>query len=353
MSDNPPPPVVRVAIYGASGYTGLELLRLLARHPGVEVTTLVTRQTDAPHISSVHPQLTGQYDLQLEQLTTEEVADRADCVFACLPHGASAEVVSQVLDLGKARGLKAIDLSADYRLTDRSVYESWYKVEHPDPDRIGTAAYGLPELYRSRILEATLVANPGCYPTSAILALAPLLKAELIERSGIIIDSKSGVTGAGRNPKPNLHFPECNENFSAYALGSHRHMPEIDQVLGEQVLGEAAGDALEVLFTPHLVPMDRGILSTCYATPTKTASESNLRETLREFYADEPFVQVVDTPPGAKQVAGTNQCHLAVCVARGKVIVVSAIDNLLKGAAGAAVQNFNLMHGFEETTALV
>ena len=338
---NPQP--VRAAVYGASGYTGLELLKLLARHPHVEVTALVTRQADAPHLCEVHPALTGQFDLKLQQLSVDQVAEQADCAFACLPHGASAEVVAQLLD----RELNVVDLSADYRLTSHEVYEEWYNVKHPDANRIGTAAYGLPELYRDRIREAPLVANPGCYPTSAILALAPLLRAGLISAEGIVVDAKSGVSGAGRNPKPNLHFPESNENFSAYGIGTHRHMPEIDQELST-----AAGKQVEVVFTPHLVPMDRGILSTCYAQPTSELRSQELYEALFEFYKDEPFVQVVSSPPSTKHVTDTNRCHLSAHLVRGRVVVVSVIDNLLKGAAGAAVQNFNLMHDFEETMAL-
>ncbi len=336
--------MVRAAINGASGYTGLELLRLLARHPGVEVTALVTRQDDLPHVSEVHPSLAGRFDLALENLATEQVAERADVAFTALPHGASAATVGPLLDAG----LKVIDLSADYRLKDAAVYAKWYGLEHVDAGRLGHAVYGLPELFRNRIREASLVANPGCYPTSAILALAPLLKANLIEPDGIVIDSKSGVSGAGRSPKPNLHFPECNESFSAYGVGTHRHMPEIDQLLSG-----AAGKPLEVVFTPHLVPMDRGILSTCYATPTGGASAEMLQGALAEFYAGEPFVHVGDRLPGTKDVAMTNNCCIAVRLVRGRVIVVSVIDNLIKGASGAAVQNFNLMHGFPETTALV
>ncbi|MEM6798123.1 MAG: N-acetyl-gamma-glutamyl-phosphate reductase [Planctomycetota bacterium] len=336
--------MARVAVYGASGYTGLELLRLLARHPGAEPTALVTRQPDAPHVSRVHPSLSGRLDLTLEALSPDEVAERADCVFTCLPHGASAEVVAGLLQ----RGLKVVDLSADYRLNDRAVYERWYGGTHPDPQRIGETPYGLPELYRDRIPDSQLVANPGCYPTSAILALAPLLKAGLVAAEGIVIDAKSGVSGAGRNPKPNLHFPEANESFAAYGVGTHRHMPEIDQVLGD-----AAGRPLQVLFTPHLVPMDRGILSTIYAQPIGDPTEEQLNAAIRDAYGAEPFVDVVETPPATKDVANTNRCHLAVRVVRGRVVLVSVIDNLIKGAAGAAVQNFNLMHGFEETTALV
>ncbi|QDU90663.1 N-acetyl-gamma-glutamyl-phosphate reductase [Pirellulimonas nuda] len=336
--------MVRAAIYGASGYTGLELLRLLARHPGVEVTALVTRQDDLPRLTDVHPSLAGRFDLPLENLSTQEVAERADVAFTALPHGASAATVSPLLEAG----LKVIDLSADYRLKDPAVYAKWYALEHVDPARLDSAVYGLPELYRDRIREASLVANPGCYPTSAILALAPLLKANLIDPQGVVIDSKSGVSGAGRSPKPNFHFPECNESFSAYSVGVHRHMPEIDQVLSD-----ASGKTLEVVFTPHLVPMDRGILSTCYATPASGATAERLQAALAEFYAHEPFVHVGDRLPGTKDVAMTNNCSIAVRMVRGRAIVVSVIDNLIKGASGAAVQNFNLMHGFAETTALI
>lgn len=336
--------MVRVAVYGASGYTGLELLKLLARHPEVEVSALLTRQDDGPHVREVHPALGGAFDLKLEKLSPEQVSERADAVFACLPHAASAEVVSGLVD----SGLKVIDLSADYRLTDRGVYENWYGVTHPDPARIGATPYGLPELYREAIRGASLVANPGCYPTAAILALAPLLKAGLIEAGGIVIDAKSGVTGAGRNPKPHLHFPESNENCGPYGVGTHRHMPEIDQVLSDQ-----AGGSVEVVFTPHLIPMDRGELCTCYAAPVGEADGAALQSALCEYYRNEPFVDVVDAPPSTKHVTGSNRCHVYATTVRGRAVVVSAIDNLIKGASGAAVQNFNLMHGIEETTALL
>lgn len=334
----------RVAILGASGYTGLELLRILLRHPEVEVTLVSTSREESPALSAVHPQLTGQLGLHLEQATPAEIAERADCVFGCLPHAASAAVMAELLD----HKLKVIDLSADYRLNSREVYETWYGVSHPDAGRLGQVPYGLPELYRERIRGASLVANPGCYPTSAILALAPLLREGLIEPSGIVIDSKSGVSGAGRNPKPAFHFPECNESFAAYGVGTHRHMPEIDQVLSD-----AAGNAVEVVFTPHLVPMDRGILSTCYATPRGELSAERVMQTLRSTYAEEPFVQVVDDLPATKHVSGTNRCHVTARVVRGRVVVVSVIDNLVKGASGAAVQNFNLLYDYSETTALV
>src|SRR5207247_850438 len=232
-----------------------------------------------------------------------------------------------------------------------AVYAEWYGEKHADPEGLKQAVYGLPELFRDRIREATLVANPGCYPTSAILPLAPLLKAGLIEPQGIIIDSKSGVSGAGRQPKLTTHYPECNESLSAYNVGRHRHTPEV-----EQILTVAAGRPVEVIFTPHLVPMDRGILTTAYSTPAAGSgaiSEEKLFDAFRSFYADEPFVHVVDHLPATKDSVGTNFCHLTVRLVRGKVITISCEDNLIKGASGAAVQNFNLMYGYDETTALL
>jgi N-acetyl-gamma-glutamyl-phosphate reductase len=241
-----------------------------------------------------------------------------------------------------------IDLSADYRLKNAAVYAEWYGLEHADPGRLPSAVYGLPEIYRERIQRANLIANPGCYPTSAILALAPLLRAGAILPRGIIVDSKSGVSGAGREPKPAFHFPECNESVSAYGVGTHRHMPEIDQVLTD-----VADSEIRVVFTPHLIPMDRGILSTCYAEPTGEFNEKSLLDVMREFYGNERFVRVTDTLPTTKQVSGTNFCDITVRSVRGRVIAISAIDNLVKGASGAAVQNFNLLYGLKETTALL
>lgn len=336
--------MIRTAILGATGYTARELLPLLLRHPEVEVSVLTTRQEHRPHVATVHPAIRDRLDLELENLTTAEVAERADCVFGCLPHAASAEAVSQLL----AAGCRVVDFSADYRLDDPQTYTEWYGVEHPDPKRLPETVYGLPELFRDDIRGADLVANPGCYPTSAILALAPLLKAGVISPQGIVVDSKSGVSGAGRNPKPNLHFPESNESFAAYGVGEHRHTPEIDLILSK-----TANATTNVVFTPHLVPMDRGILSTTYSEPTKACDADAVQQVLQDFYKDEPFVRVVDDLPTTKQVVGTNFCDIATRVVRGKVVTVSVIDNLLKGASGAAVQNFNLIYDFPETTALL
>lgn len=335
--------MTRVAILGATGYTALELLKLLARHPHVEIAALTSRQEGGPPISAVHPALARRVELRCEDIGPDQVAERAECAFVCLPHGQAAGVVPRLLE----RGMRVVDLSADYRLTRADSYAAWYEHEHPDPARLGDTPYGLPELFREAIPTAPLVANPGCYPTSALLPLAPLLAAGWIEPEGIIIDSKSGVSGAGRTPNLTTHFPECNESVSAYNVGQHRHTPEIEQTL-ERYTGRAA----TVVFTPHLIPMDRGILSTIYARPRGAADAETLLGKLAEFYAEEPFVRVGHRLPATKDTAHTNFCDITVRVVRGHVLVVSCLDNLIKGASGAAVQNFNLMFGHPETTAL-
>ena len=335
---------VRVGIMGATGYSALELLRYLLRHPEVEISVLTSRQEGNPHIAAVHPSLAGRLDLCCENLEPEAVAARSDVVFCCLPHGVTAQVVPRLLEAGT----RVVDLSADFRLKNAEVYRQWYGKEHQAPELLSQAVYGLPELYREQIRSCRLVANPGCYPTSAILALAPLLRAGVIEPRGIIVDSKSGVSGAGRQPKLTTLYPECNESLSAYNVGRHRHTPEI-----EQVLGEAAGADVEVIFTPHLAPMDRGILSTVYAVPQREVGEEELLELFADFYRREPFVRVVEHLPATKDTAGSNFCDLTVRVVRGRVLMLSCLDNLGKGAAGAAVQNMNLLLGLEETTALL
>jgi N-acetyl-gamma-glutamyl-phosphate reductase len=253
-------------------------------------------------------------------------------------------VLPQLLE----RGVRVIDLSADYRLRDPNVYAQWYGESHEDVAHLAQAVYGLPELYGDEIPTAHLVANPGCYPQGAILGLAPLVAAGSIEPHGIIIDSKSGVSGAGRTPKLSSHFPECNESVSAYQVGKHRHTPEI-----EQALGDVAGEPVEVVFTPHLIPMDRGIFSTVYATPRRPFSEAQLLEVYRAYYARAPFVRVVDHLPATKDCTGTNFLDLTVRVVRDRIIVLACLDNLVRGASGVAVQNFNRMYGHDERTALL
>src|SRR5262245_26706940 len=336
--------MVRVAILGATGYTALELIKWLLRHPEAEIATLTSRQEGHPHVGSVHPALIGRLDLRLEDLGAVAVASRAQCVFSCLPHGVTATLVPHLL----AAGAKVVDFSADYRLNDADTFQEWYGEKHPDPERLGKVVYGLPELFREEIAKSQIVANPGCYPTSAILPLTPLLKAGLIEPDDIIVDSKSGVSGAGRVPKLTTHFPECNESVSAYNVGRHRHTPEI-----EQIIGRAAKKQVNLIFTPHLIPMDRGILTTTYSKPAGGVTEEQLFKALREFYADEPFIRVVDHLPGTKDTTDTNFCDITVRLVRGRVLTISCLDNLIKGASGAAVQNFNLLYGFAETTALL
>jgi N-acetyl-gamma-glutamyl-phosphate reductase len=319
-------------------------MKILLRHPAAQITTVTSRQEGNPSIASIHPSLTGRLKLCVEDLTPAEIASRADCVFSCLPHAASAEISLQLL----AAGTRVVDFSADYRLNDAATYEKWYEHKHPDPERLGRTVYGLPELFREQIPTANLVANPGCYPTSTILPLAPLLKEGWVEPSDIIVDSKSGVSGAGRTPKLNTLYPECNESISAYGVGKHRHQPEI-----EQILGRASGKTVDVIFTPHLVPMDRGILTVSYSRPTRSFSAADVLKLLRDFYADEPFVHVVDHLPATKDVSFTNHCHMTAKVVKGRLLLISVIDNLIKGASGAAAQNFNLMFGYPQTLALL
>jgi N-acetyl-gamma-glutamyl-phosphate reductase len=339
--------MLNVAIVGASGYTGLELIRLLHCHPEVVVSCVTSEQSAGKRISEVFPTLRGRCDLVLENLEPVRIAEKADIIFTALPHKAAMEVVPTFLKLGK----QVIDLSADYRLSDPLVYGEWYE-PHMNPALLKKAVYGLPEIRRNKIKGAKLVANPGCYPTSIILALAPLLKKGLIDPHNIIADSASGVTGAGRSAKVDSLYCEVNEGFKAYGVGGvHRHTPEI-----EQELSLLAGTDLKVTFTPHLVPMDRGILSTVYAAALKETSTAQLHKLYAEFYKGEPFVRVLPqgSLPSTAFVRGSNFCDIAPVVDKrtGRIIVVSAIDNLVKGASGQAVQNMNLVCGFPETMGL-
>ncbi|MDR2644116.1 MAG: N-acetyl-gamma-glutamyl-phosphate reductase [Planctomycetaceae bacterium] len=334
----------RITILGATGYTALELIKILLRHPYADIVAVTSRE-DKRLISQVHHSLSGLLDLQLSNLSLEEVVLCSDCVFSCLPHTASAKVAPELL----LRGVKVIDLSADYRLDSPDKFQHWYSEPHPDPDRLGNVVYGLPELFRKQIIDTNLIANPGCFPTSAILPLVPLVKSNIVESTDIIIDSKSGVSGGGRTAKLNYLYCECNENISAYNVGKHRHTPEI-----EQIISTSSGKQTTVIFTPHLTPMDRGILTTTYSIPKTTSlNKSDILDLFRRFYVDEPFIKIVDHLPGTKDVAGTNYVHITAEVVGNRVITISVIDNLIKGASGAAVQNFNLMFNYPETTALL
>jgi len=335
----------KVAVLGASGYTGSELLRFLLVHPKVQVTHLTAEKHAGKDLSDVFPHLSGYLDLKLQPLDPESIPDDTDIVFAALPHGASAKIVSALY----GRDIKIIDLGADFRLS-RGRYEKWYG-EHPCPELIKEAVYGIPELRRDEIKGAKLVANPGCYPESSILGLAPVLKKGLIESNSIIIDSKSGVTGAGRSPSLDYHFCEVNEGLRAYKIGEHRHMPEI-----EEVLSDYSGKEINVIFTPHLIPMDRGILSTIYVKLTKKTTTAELLNIYTEHYAGEKFVRISPEGvyPSTSHVRGSNFCDIGLRVNpdNNTAVIVSVIDNLVKGASGQAVQNMNLMMGWDETEGL-
>lgn len=339
--------MIKASIIGSTGYTGVELVRLLSTHEAVELVALTTQSYEDQAYDQVYPSFKGYIDKKCVAQDLPELISQSQVIFVALPHGHSVPVVREALKQGK----KVIDLGADFRLNNKEVYEQWYGMEHTGEDLLGQAVYGLPEIHREAIGKAQLIANPGCYPTSVILALAPALKHGLIDPASIIIDAKSGVSGAGRKLALSSHYGEVNENVNAYGVAGHRHTPEI-----EQELSKLAGKELLVSFTPHLMPMTRGILSTIYAQAKNDFSPEELREIYEEFYQDEPFVHLL--PPGqwphTKWVAGSNNCHLNLTLdsRTGRVIICSAIDNLVKGASGQAVQNMNLLFGLPETTGL-
>jgi len=340
--------MIRVAVVGATGYTGCELLHILLGHPRVQVTSLTAKLDAAVPIHAEFPRFMGRIDMACTPLDPAEVCAKADLVFLSLPHGVSMKYAALFIREGK----KVIDLSADFRFRDPSVYEKWYGIRHEARELLPRAVYGLPELHAEEIERAQLIANPGCYPTGSILSLAPLVREKAVAFDDIVIDAKSGVTGAGRKASLALSFGECNESFRAYKVGAHQHTPEI-----EAELGLLAGVPLVMLFTPHLVPMNRGILTTAYLTPLKPLSIERILALYAEFYARAPFVRVMEkgTLADTKNVLGLNYCDISVVVddRTGRIVVISAIDNLVKGAAGQAVQNMNLACGFPETTGLV
>jgi N-acetyl-gamma-glutamyl-phosphate reductase len=339
--------MLKVGIIGASGYTGVELARILSSHPEVELTVATSRQYAGKPLSEIFPNLRKRVDLICENLPAEELVERADFFFTAVPHKTAMDLVPSLLEAGK----KVVDLSADFRLRDVAVYEQWYQA-HSSPELIEEAVYGLPELYRNQVKDARLVANPGCYPTSVTLGLAPLLQKKLIDPTTLVIDSKSGTSGAGRSASVGSLFCEVTDGFRAYKVGgTHRHIPEI-----EQELSVLAGQPVSVSFTPHLLPISRGILSTMYAT-CSGASEQEIQQLYEESYADEPFVRVcpAGTFPATQHVRGSNCCDIGIKLdpRTGRIIVLTAIDNIAKGASGQAVQNMNLMNGFDETCALL
>jgi len=336
---------IRVAVLGASGYTCADLIRLVARHPNIAITALIAKGHAGQPLAQVFPHLAT---LDLPALVTSDQVSwgTVDVAFCGLPHATAHSEIAKLPER-----VKVIDMSADFRFRDLAVYAEWYGSEHSAPHLLKSAVYGLTEYYENEVKSARLVACPGCYPTAVLLALLPLAKAKLIKTDGVIIDAKSGVSGAGRTLKQNILFSEAGEGLSPYSIGNHRHVPEI-----EQELSVATGERVTVNFTPHLVPMSRGELCNCYVELAGKTSAGDLRYALAKAYAASPFVHVVEegTIPATQHVRGSNFCHIGVFAdrIRGRAIVISAIDNLVKGSAGQALQNFNVMYGFDEALGL-
>ena len=337
---------MKVSIIGATGYAGAELLAILQRHPQVEIVHITSESSTGKKISELYPHLREICDMKLESLQDiETIGADSDFVFIALPHGHAMDVAKKLENLP----VRIIDLGADFRFSDTSIYEQWYKVEHTYKN--APRVYGLAELYREEIKAAKIIGNAGCFTTASILALAPLVKHHLVEVDSIIVDAKSGVSGAGRGLKLGNHFPELYDNFKAYNVAHHRHTPEI-----EQALTDLGGEEVIINFTPHLVPMSRGILATCYAKLKEDISAGTIEAAYQKLYGKEKFIRLLGEGeyPETKFVRGSNYCDIAwhIDERTRRVIVLSAIDNLVKGAAGQAVQNFNIMAGFEESTAL-
>jgi len=337
--------MIKVGIVGATGYAGEEVIKILINHKGVKITEFSAVIDKEEPISSIFPAFKGKIDLICHKPDAERMAKNVDLVFLALPHKISMEIAPVFL---KAKKL-VIDLSADYRLSP-DVYKVWYGIDHKDKENLTLAVYGLPELYYDEIKKAKLIANPGCYPTSAILGVAPMVKEKAIDNGSIIIDSKSGVTGAGRKPDLAFSFSEVNENLKAYKVNEHQHKPEINKILSE-----IAGTKIDVVFTPHLIPMNRGILSTIYMKLTKKIDTKAALDIYKNFYKGKPFVRIYDEGklPQVKDVVNSNYCDIGLKVTGGMLIAVACIDNLTKGAAGQAVQNMNIMAGFDETEGLI
>lgn len=339
--------MVNIGIMGATGYAGEELISLLLRHPFVRITHLSAKIDKPQAISEIFPQFKKKISLICNEINIKEVIDKCDLVFLALPHSVSMDFVPKLLHAGKV----VIDLSADYRLKDAKIYEQFYKVPHKDKVHLKDAVYGLPEMYRQKIKGAKLIANPGCYPTAAVLGLAPLVALDSIDSNSIIIDAKSGVTGGGRKPIPEFIFPEINEDFRAYKVNIHQHAPEINQELSK-----LSSRKIKVVFVPHLLPLNRGILETIYVRTLKAKLNTEaLISMYKKFYNNEYFVRIKDEGgfPKLKDVVATNYCDIGIKVDGDTIIIITAIDNLLKGAAGQAVQNMNILYKFPENTALI
>jgi len=337
--------MIKIGVVGATGYTGEEIVKILAGHKDVKITSLSAIVEKEEPISEIFPSLRGLIDMVLRKPDTDRTIKDAELVFLALPHRVSMEVAPKFLKTGR----KVIDLSADYRLPP-DTYKTWYGAEHKDRENLPKAVYGLPEIYGSLIKKASLIANPGCYPTSVILGVAPMVSGKMIDTTSVIADSKSGVTGAGRKADIALSFGEVNENLKAYKINAHQHKPEISKILSDI----AAAD-VDVVFTPHLIPMNRGILSTIYMKLNRKIDTAEAVKLYKDFYKGKPFVRVYDEGkfPQVRDIALTNYCDIGIKVTGNTAIVISCIDNLKKGAAGQAVQNMNIMCGFDETEGLV
>jgi N-acetyl-gamma-glutamyl-phosphate reductase len=336
----------KVGIIGATGYTGLELLRFLIHHPNIEIAALTSQKYAGIEIGQVFPALTDQIQIKCEELSAQRILEKTDFLFTAVPHKTAMEIVPRFHQKGK----RIIDLSADFRLKDANIYEKWYQ-KHTAADLLPESVYGLPELHREEIRKAKIVGNPGCYPTGALIGLIPLVKNGLIAHEGIVVDSKSGVSGAGRDVVLESLFCEVNEGVKAYKVFAHRHTPEIDQELSQVARRE-----IRVTFVPHLIPMDRGILSTLYVRLKKKMKTDELLNAFHDFYRGEPFVRIYPKGklPNTKDVRGSNFCDIGVAVSEpdDRAVIVTAIDNLVKGASGEAVQNMNIMLGYPETMGL-
>ncbi len=339
--------MTRIGVVGATGYTGAELVRILAMHPEVELTVLTSRQHAGTRFAAVYPGMETLTDLVCESLEIDRLGQRADVVFVALPHELPMAIVPELL----GAGLRVIDLSADFRFSSRQRYETAYQ-PHQAPHLLENAVYGLTEIYRTQIAEADLVGTPGCYPTTVLLPLIPLLRKGLVAEDSLIADAKSGVSGAGRSPSLTTHFCEVNESYKPYKVTNHRHNPEMDEKLSRE-----ASQPVHITFVPHLVPMTRGMLTTSYARPDPAATETEIRDCLQAFYADAPFVRLCSDErlPDTRFVKGTNFCDIGLRMdaANQRLVLIAAIDNLVKGAAGQAVQNMNLMLGIDETCGLL
>jgi len=337
--------MINIGIIGANGYTGFELMKILSRHPNARLQILTSRSQKGKKITEAYPSLTALKDQSFEDVDMDKLS-KTDVVFSCLPHASSAEICAKLYK----SGVKVIDLSADFRYKDIELYENTYKVKHPAPELLKSAVYGLPELYRDQIKNSSLVGNPGCYPTSAILPLYPLLKENIINNSSLIIDSKSGTSGAGKKADVDLIFSEVNESLKAYAVTTHRHTSEIEEVLSLNSKSDVT-----VCFTPHLLPITRGILSAIYAPLNTAVTMDDIYSIYAQYYQSEPFVKVIQELPQIKWVANTNNIFIGFRIdsKNNMLIIISVLDNLIKGASGQAVQNMNIMFGLPETTGLV